>query len=252
MRPRRARPGVQSWPRWRGHLARHPQGHQRGGNGQCGDAGRDVPLDRGYRRSGRACTSCRPPLRTSPRCGPSSSSGGPSCSSPCRSRSRSARCNGPEAALRSSSTGEPAGTGSTTWDALASASIGLILIGVALVLALDNYSLLLESLPPATASTASWRPPRPTGRCRGLRGLRTMPLGPTSLRRARDRFRGRDLRVRGGTGQRPAAPRRGRGGGRGGDPRLVVVDPRARARARRGSPSVSFLQGRSRQRPPRN
>jgi divalent metal cation (Fe/Co/Zn/Cd) transporter len=125
-------------------------------------------------------------------------------------------------------------TGSATWDALASASIGLLLIGVALVLALENYSLLLDEsasrdvLDRILAAAATDRA------VAGVAGLRTMHLGPTSLlvvlevdfddgisaaevERASDRLRNAVAAAVGEAG----------------DPRLVVVDPRARARARR-------------------
>ena len=72
-------------------------------------------------------------------------------------------------------------TGSTTWDALASMAIGLLLIAVAVVLALENYSLLLGEAAPRhilgriTAAAAA-----DPGVARVV-GLRTMHVGPTSL-----------------------------------------------------------------------
>jgi cation diffusion facilitator family transporter len=72
-------------------------------------------------------------------------------------------------------------TGQPAWDSLASVAIGLVLIGVAIVLAFENYSLLLgEAAPPdvlARISRAAAADPAVTG----VMGLRTMHLGPTSL-----------------------------------------------------------------------
>lgn len=105
-------------------------------------------------------------------------------------------------------------TGDPAWDALASAMIGVVLIGVALVLALENYSLLLGEI----RAPRRPRPDRGDGdrRCRGgggggaahdASGAHLVARGP------RDRFPGRPLGARARTRQRPAASGRRRGRG---------------------------------------
>jgi cation diffusion facilitator family transporter len=72
-------------------------------------------------------------------------------------------------------------SGTMVWDAAASVVIGAILIGVALLLAFENYSLLLgETAPPDVRSTIEGVIEEDLGVVE-LRDLRTMHLGPSSL-----------------------------------------------------------------------
>jgi cation diffusion facilitator family transporter len=72
-------------------------------------------------------------------------------------------------------------TGSVVWDAGASAVIGLILIGVAVFLAFESYSLLLgETAPPHVERTID-RVVEEERAVRAVRDLRTMHLGPHTL-----------------------------------------------------------------------
>ena len=72
-------------------------------------------------------------------------------------------------------------TGRPAWDAAASIVIGLILIGIATLLALENYSLLLGETAPAHVRRTIERVLRDDGAVRAVRELRTMHLGPRSL-----------------------------------------------------------------------
>ena len=75
----------------------------------------------------------------------------------------------------SSTTGQPA------WDAIASALIGTILVGVAVVLALENYSLLIgESSPPALRENIR-RAVVADDAVATLASLQTMHLGPRAV-----------------------------------------------------------------------
>ena len=72
-------------------------------------------------------------------------------------------------------------TGDPFWDAAASAVIGAILIGVAVLLAFENYSLLLgEGAPPEIERSIRAGVEKEAG-VRALHDLRTMHLGPHAL-----------------------------------------------------------------------
>jgi cation diffusion facilitator family transporter len=72
-------------------------------------------------------------------------------------------------------------TGDTVWDAAASIVIGLILIGIATLLAVENYSLLLGETAPAHVRRTIERVLGDDRAVRAVRDLRTMHLGPRSL-----------------------------------------------------------------------
>ena len=125
-------------------------------------------------------------------------------------------------------------TGNTLWDAGASALIGLILVGVAVFLAFENYSLLLgESAPPHVVRQIRQAIESAPG-VRALRDLRTMHLGPRAvLVVASVEF---DPSLDGVTLPAAAASVRARVGEvlRGiTNPRLIVVEPALDVRARR-------------------
>jgi cation diffusion facilitator family transporter len=72
-------------------------------------------------------------------------------------------------------------TGNVVWDALASGVIGVILLGVAVFLAFESYSLLLgETAPPHVERTIDRIVEEERG-VRAVRDLRTMHLGPQAL-----------------------------------------------------------------------
>ena len=125
-------------------------------------------------------------------------------------------------------------TGNTLWDAGASALIGLILVGVAVFLAFENYSLLLgESAPPHVVRQIRQAIESAPG-VRSLRDLRTMHVGPRAvLVVASVEF---DPALDGVTLPAAAASVRARVGEvlRGiTNPRLIVIEPALGARAQR-------------------
>lgn len=72
-------------------------------------------------------------------------------------------------------------TGSPVWDAGASAVIGLLLVGVAVVLALENYSLLIGEAAPATVEAKIRRLVREDEDVVDVIDLRTMHMGPEDI-----------------------------------------------------------------------
>jgi cation diffusion facilitator family transporter len=72
-------------------------------------------------------------------------------------------------------------TANTTWDASASVVIGLLLLTVAVILAVENYSLLLGEAAPPRVQKEIRRIVASDPAARGLRALRTMALGPSEL-----------------------------------------------------------------------
>lgn len=72
-------------------------------------------------------------------------------------------------------------TGSHVWDALASALIGTVLIGVAVVLAFENYSLLLGEAAPAGVEAKIRRLVREDEDVVDVIDLRTMHMGPEDI-----------------------------------------------------------------------
>jgi cation diffusion facilitator family transporter len=72
-------------------------------------------------------------------------------------------------------------TGSLVWDAYASALIGVLLIGVAIVLALENYSLLIGEAAPATVEAKIRRLVREDEDVTDVIDLRTMHMGPRDI-----------------------------------------------------------------------
>jgi cation diffusion facilitator family transporter len=72
-------------------------------------------------------------------------------------------------------------TGHPRWDALASMAIGLVLIAVAVVLAAENYSLLLGEAAPRHVLSRITAAAAADPAVARVMGLRTMHLGPTSL-----------------------------------------------------------------------
>lgn len=72
-------------------------------------------------------------------------------------------------------------TGSPVWDAAASAVIGVLLVGVAVVLALENYSLLIGEAAPATVEAKLRRLIREDDDVVDVLDLRTMHMGPEDI-----------------------------------------------------------------------
>lgn len=72
-------------------------------------------------------------------------------------------------------------TGSSTWDAVSSAVIGLILIGVAIVLALENHSLLIGERAPGEVEARIRHAVREDEAVRSVTALHTMHHGPRSI-----------------------------------------------------------------------
>lgn len=86
-------------------------------------------------------------------------------------------------------------TGRATWDAAASATIGVLLIAVALLLAFENYSLIIGESAPSDVERRIAAVIRGDPSVHGLVSLHTMHLGPESvLVVARVTFR-RDIAV---------------------------------------------------------
>ena len=81
-------------------------------------------------------------------------------------------------------------TGRAVWDAAASATIGVLLIAVALLLAFENYSLIIGESAPADVQNTMAEAIRSDPSVDGLASLHTMHLGPDAvLVVARVRFR---------------------------------------------------------------
>jgi cation diffusion facilitator family transporter len=72
-------------------------------------------------------------------------------------------------------------TGSPVWDAGASAVIGLLLVGVAVVLALENYSLLIGEAAPAVVEAKIRKLVRDDEDVVDVIDLRTMHMGPEDI-----------------------------------------------------------------------
>jgi cation diffusion facilitator family transporter len=72
-------------------------------------------------------------------------------------------------------------TGSLVWDAGASAVIGLLLVGVAVVLALENYSLLIGEAAPAAVEAKIRKLVRDDEDVVDVIDLRTMHMGPEDI-----------------------------------------------------------------------
>ena len=72
-------------------------------------------------------------------------------------------------------------TGSLVWDAGASAVIGLLLVGVAMVLALENYSLLIGEAAPAAVEAKIRKLVRDDEDVVDVVDLRTMHMGPEDI-----------------------------------------------------------------------
>ena len=118
-------------------------------------------------------------------------------------------------------------TGSATWDALASMAIGVILIGVALVLALENYSLLLGESAPRDVRDRIVSVAAADQAVSRILGLRTMHLGPDALLVVvdvdfRDEVPAAELEHASERLRHTVAAAIGKSA----DPRLVVIDPR--------------------------
>jgi cation diffusion facilitator family transporter len=118
-------------------------------------------------------------------------------------------------------------TGDPVWDALASTAIGAILIGVALVLALESYSLLLGESAPRDVLGRIRTTVGADAAVSELVGLRTMHLGPTALLvilavAFRDELSAPELEHASARLRRTVAAAVGESG----DPQLVVIDPR--------------------------
>jgi divalent metal cation (Fe/Co/Zn/Cd) transporter len=72
-------------------------------------------------------------------------------------------------------------TGTILWDAVASIVIGTLLVGVAVVLALENYSLLLGEAAPAVVEARIRRLVREDDDVLDVVELRTMHMGPREI-----------------------------------------------------------------------
>jgi len=72
-------------------------------------------------------------------------------------------------------------TGAILWDAVASIVIGTLLVGVAVVLALENYSLLLGEAAPAAVEARIRRLVREDDDVLDVVDLRTMHMGPREI-----------------------------------------------------------------------
>ena len=72
-------------------------------------------------------------------------------------------------------------TGTILWDAVASIVIGTLLVGVAVVLAVENYSLLLGEAAPAAVEARIRRLVREDGDVLDVVDLRTMHMGPREI-----------------------------------------------------------------------
>jgi len=72
-------------------------------------------------------------------------------------------------------------TGAIVWDAVASIVIGTLLVGVAVVLALENYSLLLGEAAPAAVEARIRRLVREDDDVLDVVDLRTMHMGPREI-----------------------------------------------------------------------
>jgi len=72
-------------------------------------------------------------------------------------------------------------TGAIRWDAVASMAIGTLLVGVAVVLALENYSLLLGEAAPAAVEARIRRFVREDDDVLDVVDLRTMHMGPREI-----------------------------------------------------------------------
>jgi cation diffusion facilitator family transporter len=72
-------------------------------------------------------------------------------------------------------------TGNGAWDATASALIGVTLLGVAVVLGVQNYSLLLGETAPPRVERSIREIARADPAVRGVTALHTMHLGPRSI-----------------------------------------------------------------------
>ena len=72
-------------------------------------------------------------------------------------------------------------TGRPVWDAAASALIGVLLVGIAVVLALENYSLLIGEAAPATVEAKLRRLIREDDDVVDVLDLRTMHMGPGDI-----------------------------------------------------------------------
>jgi hypothetical protein len=103
----------------------------------------------------------------------------------------------------------------------------LLLIGVALVLALESYSLLLDESAPRDVLDRIVRVASADAAVSRVVGLRTMHLGPTSLLEVleidfRDELSAAELEAASARLRRTVAAAVGETG----EPRLVVIDPR--------------------------
>ena len=72
-------------------------------------------------------------------------------------------------------------TGNVLWDAAASATIGLILVGIAIVLAIENYSLLIGEAAPEHVEATIRRLITDDVEVEGIVDLRTMHIGPHDI-----------------------------------------------------------------------
>jgi cation diffusion facilitator family transporter len=72
-------------------------------------------------------------------------------------------------------------TGNGVWDAVASGVIGVLLLGVAVVLAVQNYSLLIGETAPRSVERRIRRVVDADAAVTSIRALRTMHLGPREL-----------------------------------------------------------------------
>ena len=123
-------------------------------------------------------------------------------------------------------------TGRPVWDGAASVAIGVLLVVVAIVLAVENHSLLTGESAPRNVLDRIVETARSEGTVARVAGLRTMHLGPEALLIVlqidfRDDLRAADVE---------AATERLRGSvadavGEAGKRRLVVIEPAAPARA---------------------
>jgi divalent metal cation (Fe/Co/Zn/Cd) transporter len=117
-------------------------------------------------------------------------------------------------------------TRDAVWDAAASVAIGLLLIGVAIVLALENYSLLLGEAAPRELRARIVAAAAADPSVLRVISLRTMYLGPTSLLIVlqadfRDQLSAADVERATERLHAAVAPTAGESG----NPRLVVIEP---------------------------
>jgi cation diffusion facilitator family transporter len=128
-------------------------------------------------------------------------------------------------------------TGDAVWDGVASCAIGIILIGVAICLAFENYSLLLGEAAPADVEARIRRAVDPEASVEKVDALHTLHIGPHAILVALDlRFRP-DLRapqIESAVARLHARIKAALAGST--NARLVVIEPSPRATAAEPGP----------------